>query len=377
MFLSKVLILFYLFIFYNSDNEYKYCIMALENKDQGVLGIHHVTAIARNPQENFEFYSVILGLRLVKLTVNYDDPTTYHLYYGDETGRPGTILTFFPWEHIPKGSRGTSEVVTTSFLIPENAIEYWSNRFKDKGVEHSEPKRRFDNSEQIITFYDNDGLKLELVASKEAENRKINAWKNSPIPIDYAIRGLYSVTLSLDGYEESASLLTNEMGFSKIGHEGNRFRFQITDKDIERALNNLGGNNEIQRSNSTSSSIVDIVCLPYTQPGTMGAGTVHHVAWRTPNDESQLEMRKKIIRTRLNATPVIDRLYFHSVYFREPGGVLFEIATDPPGFQIDQKLEELGRKLVLPKWLEPRREYIEKTLPSINFSNIDQTKIES
>jgi glyoxalase family protein len=348
--------------------------MALEKKNQGVLGIHHVTAIARNPQENFEFYTGTLGLRLVKLTVNYDDPTTYHLYYGDELGRPGIILTFFPWENIPKGSRGTGEVVTTSFLIPENAIEYWSNRFKDKGVEHSEPKRRFDNNEQIIIFYDKDGLKLELVASKEAENQKINAWKNGPIPIDYAIRGFYSVTLSLEGYEESASLLTNEMGFSKIAHEGNRFRFKIKDEFRERTLNNLGGYENQRLNSTTSSSIVDIVCLPYTQPGTMGVGTVHHVAWRTPTDESQLEMRKKIIRTRLNATPIIDRLYFHSVYFREPSGILFEIATDPPGFLIDQKLEDLGQKLVLPKWLEPRREYLEKTLPTINISNIERSK---
>jgi len=348
--------------------------MALEKKDQGVLGIHHVTAIAHNPQENVEFYSGILGLRLVKLTVNYDDPTTYHLYYGDELGRPGTILTFFPWENIPPGFRGTGQVVTTSFLIPENAIEYWSNRFKDKGVEHSEPKRRFDNNEQIIIFYDKDGLKLELVASKEAENRKINAWKNGPIPIDYAIRGFYSVTLSLEGYEETASLLINEMGFSKIAHEGNRFRFKIKDEFSERTLNNLGGYENQRLNSTTSSSIVDIVCLPYTQPGTMGAGTVHHVAWRTPTDESQLEMRKKIIRTRLNATPVIDRLYFHSVYFREPSGILFEIATDPPGFMIDQKLEELGQKLVLPKWLEPRREYLEKTLPPIYISNIERSK---
>jgi glyoxalase family protein len=346
--------------------------MTLEKKDQGVLGIHHVTAIARDPQKNFDFYSGILGLRLVKLTVNFDDPTTYHLYYGDEIGRPGTILTFFPWVNMHQGWRGTGEVVTTSFLIPENTIEYWINRFKDKGVEHSKPTKRFDNNEQIITFYDTDGLKLELVANKEAENRKINSWKNGPVPADCALRGFYSVTLSLDGYEETASLLTNEMGFSKVAHEGNRFRFQIKARSNEVSINDQNGN-ESQKSIHPTSSIVDIVCLPYTQPGTMGAGTVHHVAWRTPTDESQLEMRKKIIRTRLNATPVIDRLYFHSVYFREPGGVLFEIATDPPGFMIDQKPEELGQKLVLPKWLEPKREYIEKTLPSIKISNFNQT----
>jgi glyoxalase family protein len=198
---------------------------------------------------------------------------------------------------------------------------------------------------------------------------KINAWKNGPVPADYGIRGFYSVTLSLEGYDRTASLLTNEMGFSRIAHEGNRFRFQVKDKHIESSLKDIGSN-EDQKSMHSTSSIVDIVCLPYTQPGTIGAGTVHHVAWRTPTDESQLEMRKKITRARLSATPVIDRLYFHSVYFREPGGVLFEIATDPPGFLIDQKPEDLGQKLVLPKWLEPKRGYIEKTLPSVDATNI-------
>src|SRR6476469_4071220 len=218
--------------------------MALENKDQGILGIHHVTAIASNPQKNFDFYSGVLGLRLVKLTVNFDDPTTYHLYYGDEIGRPGTILTFFPWVNMHQGWRGTGEVDTTSFLIPENAIEYWTDRFKEKGVEYSEPIKRFDNNEQIITFYDTDGLKLELVANKEAENRKINYWKNGPIPVDYALRGFYSITLSLDGYEETASLLTNEMGFSKVAHEGNRFRFQIKARSNDVSINDQDGNED-------------------------------------------------------------------------------------------------------------------------------------
>ena len=179
--------------------------------------------------------------------------------------------------------------------------------------------------------------------------------------------------LTMDIKEETASLLTNEMGFFKVAHEGNRVSIPNKSQSNEVSINDQDGN-EDQKSIQPTSSIVDIVCLPYTQPGTMGAGTVHHVAWRTPTDESQIEMRKKITRTRLNATPVIDwRLYFHSVYFREPGGVLFEIATDPPGFMINQKPEELGQKLVLPKWLEPKREYIEKTLPSIKISNFNQT----
>jgi glyoxalase family protein len=351
------------------DREHEHRTMTLEKKDQGVLGIHHVTAIARDPQKNFDFYADILGSRLVKLTVNFDDIATYHLYYDDDLGRPGTILTFFPWKNIHQGWRGTGEVVTTSFLIPQNAIDYWSDRFKDKGVEHSEPTRRFDNNEQIITFYDTDGLKLELVADKEAENRKTNAWKNCPIPADYAISRFYSVTLCLDEYDKTESLLTDEMGFSRIAHEGNRFRFQIKDKFKESSLKNFDSN-EYERSVHSTSYIVDIVCLPYTQPGGIGAGSVHHVAWRTPTDEGQLEMRKKITRTGLNASHVIDRLYFHSVYFREPGVVLFEIATGPTGFLLDQKPEELGQKLVLHECLEPKRGYIEKTLPSIDVTNI-------
>jgi len=285
-----------------ADKEHEHRIMNSEKKGQGILGIHHVTAIARDPQKNFDFYAGILGLRLVKLTVNFDDITTYHLYYGDELGRPGTILTFFPWKNIHQGWRGTGEVVTASFLIPQNAIEYWSDKFRDKGVEHSEPAYRFGNNEQVITFYDADGLKLELVANEEAENRKINAWKNGPVPTDYAIRGFYSVTMSLEGYDRTASLLTNEMGFSRVAHEGDRFRFQVKDRHIESSLKGIGSN-EDQKSMHPTSSIVDIVCLPYTQPGTIGAGTVHHVAWRTPTDESQLEMRKKNYKGKVKRNP--------------------------------------------------------------------------
>jgi glyoxalase family protein len=339
-----------------------------------VLGIHHITAIAGNPQKNIDFYTGILGLRLVKLTVNFDDPTTYHLYYGDEIGHPGTILTFFPWQHMPRGYRGTGQVVTISFLIPENAMEYWTSRLKNKGIEFTGPINRFDGNEQIITFYDPDGLELELVAHKVAEERKSRIWKNGPIPEDYATRGFYTATISLVGYERTASLLTKDMGFSKIKHEGSRFRFEIKNKEnlVKNYSNTQKRELELSMSSTSSStSIVDLVCLPLTKRGYMGVGTVHHIAWRTPTDESQIIMRKAIVNTGLDATPVIDRTYFHSVYFREPGGVLFEIATDSPGFMVDQKLEELGQKLVLPKWLEPDRIYIEKILPSLTIKNIN------
>ncbi len=336
--------------------------------DQGVLGIHHITAIAGNPQKNIDFYAGVLGLRLVKLTVNFDDPTTYHLYYGDEIGHPGTILTFFPWQHMPRGYRGTGQVVTISFLIPENAIVYWTSRLKNQGIEFTGPANRFDGNEKIITFYDPDGLEMELVANKVAEERKLCIWKKGPVSEDNAIRGFYTAAISLAGYERTASLLTDEMGFSKIKHEGSRFRFEIKNKENFSKNYSNTEKRDLELS-SSSTSIIDLVCLPLTKRGSMGVGTVHHIAWRTPTDESQIIMRKKIVHAGFDATPVIDRTYFHSVYFREPGGVLFEIATDPPGFLVDQKLEELGHKLVLPQWLEPQRKYIENSLPSINVSN--------
>ena len=346
--------------------------MTWDKSPRGILGIHHITAIAGNPQKNIDFYTGFLGLRLVKLTVNFDDPQTYHFYYGDDVGRPGTILTFFPWQSMPKGFRGTGQVITTSFLIPENSIEYWINRLKGQGVSYTGPIKRFDNDdEQVITLYDPDGMEIELVAHKVAEERKGHVWRRGPIPEEYATRGFYSATLSLEGYERTADLLTENMGFSKTKSEGNRYRFEIKDK--EKIIDDFYGNKEKRTLDLLNSpSTVDIVCLPYTQRGSMGVGTVHHIAWRTPTDESQLDMRRKIVNAGLDATPVIDRTYFHSVYFREPGGILFEIATDPPGFMVDQKEEELGQKLLLPEWLEPDRKDLELVLPKISAPSLDK-----
>ncbi|MDQ4074210.1 MAG: ring-cleaving dioxygenase [Thermoproteota archaeon] len=335
---------------------------------QGILGVHHVTAIAGDPQKNINFYTGFLGLRLVKLTVNFDDPSTYHLYYGDESGRPGTILTFFPWQGLPQGHSGTGQVVTTSFLVPENALEYWVDRLKEHKIKFSGPTPRFENNEQVIKFNDPGGMELELVAHNAAEERKHYVWNSGPIPEAYAARGFYSVTLCLEGYERTASILTENLGFSGPKHDGNRFRFEIDGQEATAPGDNGSGSN----TSNTFTSVVDIVCLPYAQRASMGVGSVHHVAWRTPTDESQYEVRRKIIEAGLNATPVIDRTYFHSVYFREPGGVLFEIATDPPGFTVDQNLADLGQKLQLPKWLEPDRDRLEKTLPNLRLPTIDQ-----
>jgi glyoxalase family protein len=330
------------------------------HNQRDVLGIHHVTAITSDPQRNIDFYTSILGLRFVKLTVNQDDPTSYHLYYGDELGHPGTILTFFHWPNIPKGHKGTGEVYAVSFLIPENSINYWIDRFKDKKIEFRGPHKRFEN-EQVITFHDPDGLELELVAHKSAvEDRTANVWKEGPIPIEHAIRGFYSVTLSEEGYERTASVLTDELGFIPTRQEGSRFRYEIP-------TTSSSSNQEKEEENLRGANIVDVLCLPYRWQAAIGIGSVHHVAWRTPTDEQQKVLRKNIVKAGLNATPVIDRVYFHSVYFREPGGVLFEIATNPPGFTIDEKAEDLGTRLMLPPWLESMRSDLEKVLRPVHL----------
>jgi glyoxalase family protein len=349
----------------------------INNDNQNdILGIHHVTAIASSPQKIIDFYTQVLGLRLVKLTVNFDDPTTYHLYFDDEIGRPGTILTFFPWPDAPKGRRGTGQVITVSFSIPVNSTSYWINRFKNQKIYFQGPTKRFSDSEEVLTLYDPDGLELELVAHKSADDTILNVWKDSTVPSEHAIRGFYSVTLSEEGYERTASVLTDELGFKFIGQDGSRFRYQAATTTSTASVNVDPTRQNSYQSNNNNNSIVDVLCLPYTQQGFVGVGTVHHVAWRTPTDEQQKLLRKKIIKAGLNATPVIDRTYFHSVYFREPGGVLFEVATNPPGFAIDEKVEELGTHLMLPNWLESVRKDLEKALPKVRLPTKEEKEEE-
>lgn len=309
---------------------------------EAVLGIHHVTAISSDPQQTIDFYTGLLGLRLVKLTVNYDDLTTYHLYFGDELGHPGTILTFFPWPGAPKGRKGTGQLTVISFSIPETAVPFWEERLKAHGIGSDSPTRRF--QEHVLSFSDPDGQGLELVAGRESEKRI--PWKHSPVPVEHAIRGFHSVTLSEEGYERTASLLTDTLGFRLVSREKDRFRYEVGKGGV--------------------GTIVDVVSQPNTPRGFVGVGTVHHVAFRTPNDEQQKALRQEILKVNLNVTPVIDRNYFHSIYFHEPGGVLFEVATDPPGFAIDEPVEDLGTTLTLPPWLEPKRDRIETALPKVH-----------
>ena len=306
-----------------------------------IPGIHHVTAMASDPQRNVDFYANTLGLRLVKLTVNFDDPTTYHLYFGDERGSPGTLLTFFPWPGAARGQVGTGQVAATTFLVPEGSLDYWEERLRQQGAALFERKQRFD--EEVLPFLDPDWMRMELVARSGADI--IEPWEEGGIPLDYAIRGFDGVTMWEQDPAPSLDLLTGTMGFKLVGEEGPRTR--------------------LQAASTGAGALVDLLHLPDHERGRQGAGTVHHVAWRTPDEAQQLAWRKDVAAQGLNVTPVVDRQYFRSIYFREPGGVLFEIATDPPGMDWDEPVEALGTGLRLPTWLESRRADVEAALPAL------------
>jgi glyoxalase family protein len=309
---------------------------------RSISGLHHVTAIASDPQRNVDFYTEVLGLRLVKRTVNFDDPGTYHLYFGDELGSPGTILTFFPWPGAARGSSGVGQVAVTAFSVPERSLNYWEQRLRSSRVPVERTGKRF--NENVLTFADPDGLKLELVGCSDVGEPQTQS--GGPVPEQYSIRGFYAVTLAEGGLEPTADLLRT-LGFRLVAEQGNRFRFDVGD----------GG----------SGARLDILDEAEPRYGSISVGAVHHVAWRVADDESQKLWRQRLLEENLNPTPVINRCYFHSVYFREPGGVLFELATDPPGFAIDEPVESLGEALKLPPWLESHREEIEQVLPALQL----------
>jgi len=310
-----------------------------------ISGLHHVTAIASDPQRNLDFYVGLLGLRFVKRTVNFDDPGSYHFYFGDNRGTPGTILTFFPWPGSRRGIRGTGQVEATAFAISPDAIAYWLERLKQHHVTAEKTSTRF--GEEVIRFLDPDGLLIELIAvAAGISPAKIEPWPDSPIPAEHMLRGFHSVSAALEGYERTARLLTETFGYRLIDQSENRFRFASSDE-------------------SAPGRIIDLLCQPDTATGRVAAGSVHHIAFRAKNDPEQLQWRERLVDLGYNVTPVMDRDYFHSIYFREPGGVLFEIATEPPGFTVDEKLEELGTHLRLPPWLESARSQIEGILPRI------------
>ncbi|HEX6060101.1 MAG TPA: alpha/beta fold hydrolase [Gemmatimonadaceae bacterium] len=314
-----------------------------------ILGIHHVTAIASDPQRNLDFHLGVLGLRLVKRTVNFDDPQTYHFYFGDERGTPGSVMTFFPWPGARRGRQGTGQVAVTSFAVAAGALGFWIERLVRHGIPYEGPTTRGpagDDAERVLSFKDPDGLLLELVATSGAEARP--AWGDAPgIAREHAIRGFHSVTLWVQRSDATERVLTETLGFRPVREDGATRRFATGD----------GG----------PGTFVDVRSVGGFPEGSGGAGTVHHVAFRVPDADAQLGERARVGAAGLHATPVLDRKYFKSIYFREPGGVLYEIATDGPGFAIDEPEDRLGERLMLPAQFEPQRAHIEAILPPIHL----------
>lgn len=313
----------------------------LNNMDNKILGLHHITAIANNAQRNHDFYTKVLGLRLVKKTVNFDDPGTYHFYYGDEQGTPGTILTFFPWETIGQGYTGSGMATNIGYSVPDGSLDFWADRFKQFNVKHENIDQRF--GEQYLSFSDPDGLKLDLIVPANVDERI--GWQTNDVIKNVATKGFHSVTLTVKNLTPTAFILTDILGYTLLKQEGNRYRF-VTD-----AIANA--------------SIVDIIEAPNLPVGRGAAGTNHHVAFRVKDDNILMEYREKIAGKGLGITQKIDRDYFFSLYFREPGGILFELATDNPGFTKDEALKDLGTSLKLPKQYEANRKRIEQVLPAI------------
>jgi glyoxalase family protein len=302
-------------------------------------GIHHVTAISGGPQRNVDFYAGTLGLRLVKKTVNFDDPETYHLYYGDGAGSPGTIMTFFPWAHAPGGRIGAGQLVVTSFSIPTSSLGYWTERLVEDGVRFERPRDRFGDT--VLSFEDPDRLRVELVATEDGRP----GWSGGPVQAEHSLRGFHHVTLAVEAPDRTAGLMTDSLGFRSLDEAEGRIRL---------ASGEGGPGYQVD--------VVNAAGLPH---GSMGVGTVHHVAFRVPDEDTQLALREEVAALGYSVTPVLDRNYFRSIYFREPGGVLFEIATDPPGFAVDEDPEHLGEDLKLPPWLETRRDRLEEVLPPL------------
>ncbi len=307
-----------------------------------LTGLHHVTAVAGDPRRNVDFYTRVLGLRLIKRTVNFDDPSTYHLYYGDSVGTPGSVLTFFPGAGLRRGRPGNGQAYATGFSVPAGSLPFWTGRLIAQGVTPAAPITRF--GDEVLAFTDHDGLVLELVATAEPDAR--TAHTHSEIAAAQGIRGFHSVTLAVIDAPRTAALLTGAMGYRVAQTDGGRTRYTVA----------AGG----------PGSYVDLLIDAKLSRGLPGAGTVHHIAFRTPDDATEVEARKILLGLDLHVSPVMDRNYFHSIYYREPEGVLFEIATDIPGFTVDEPLATLGTALKLPEQYEAQRADIEANLPKLD-----------
>lgn len=307
--------------------------------DKHNKGIHHITAMAGDAQRNADFYVKSLGMRLVKKSVNQDDPGTYHLFYGNAEGSPGSGLTFFPWPMARQGKPGVGEAVKVALSVPSESINYWAEHFGEEGIDFDGPYDRF--GQQAIGFKDPDLMKLELVFDENVN--QLPGWDKGTVPAEYGIRGFRGTTLRLLETEPTARVLKDVFGFQESETSDNATHFTTNAP--------IGGSVIIEKGEE--------------KPSASGRGIIHHVAFRAKDDEEQKQMRQKVIKLGLNPTNVIDRHWFHSIYFQSPGGVLFEIATDGPGYDVDEDADKLGQKLILPPWLENRREMIEKRLPEI------------
>ncbi|MHA7179726.1 ring-cleaving dioxygenase [Arthrobacter sp. MDB2-24] len=306
-------------------------------------GLHHVTAIAGDPQRNIDFYIKGLGLRLVKKTVNFDDPGTYHLYYGDESGRPGSLLTFFPWQGIRRGRVGSGQSTTTAFSVPQGTLGWWQEHFKALGVESS--ISRASSEEERLSLRDPDGLQIDLVASSISDPR--NPWDSASVPAQYAVRGQHSSVLTVQDPTRTLETLTHDLGMTVLAEKDGRYR--------------------LSTHSGEPGTVVDVVTDSRGERGLVAGGTVHHIAFRVPDQATQEVWRQELAERGYGVTAILDRQYFTSIYFREPGGTLLEIATDTPGFDIDEPLLELGRSLKLPPWLEPNREAIAHSVAKIDL----------
>lgn len=306
-----------------------------------ILGLHHITAIASQAKGNLDFYTKVLGLRLVKKTVNFDDPGTYHFYFGDEVGTPGTILTFFPWEGIGKGRHGAGMATNIGYSVPRGSLGFWKDKFSEAGISAAESETF---GEKMLSFTDPDGLQLQLIESSTTDDR--SGWLSPGFTQENALKGFHNVTLTLQQSDATAKVLTDILGYNFQKQDGNTSRFS-TDA-------------------IATANIVDIIAGPHVKRGHNAAGTNHHIAFRVKDEDTLMAYREKIATAGLQITPKIDRDYFFSLYFREPGGVLFEIATDNPGFTRDETRDQLGSSLKLPKQYEGIRGDIEKALPSLS-----------
>lgn len=309
-----------------------------------VNGLHHVTCIASDAQKNLDFYAGILGMRLVKKSVNQDDPKTYHLFYADAEGRPGTDLTFFPWQHMYPARKGVGIASEVQLAVKPGTLDYWGHRLAHYSIKTGKMETRF--GEKVLPFADNDGLELTL--TETADVRAFTSWEKSPVPEDKQILGLHGARMSQRTLAQSTSFLTETLGFSYAAQENGWHRYTVR-----------GGG---------SGNFVDIQEMPHASRGQWGTGSIHHLAWRIDDTDHELAIRERVAKAGRRPTEVIDRFWFKSVYFMEPGGVLFELATDSPGFAVDEDADKLGEKLVLPPWLEPQRSKIEAGLPNIKLN---------